>query len=137
MGVKVTREGFEELYANLRSLGERASTFIEPALEQAIKPIHLEAQRLAPYDTSGHHSKHGEGHLKLNIPINRIAKASDNYKITIGWEKGDNSAYFYAKFLEWGTSKMDKQPFMQPAYQRKRNQAFQTFAQEVKRGLGL
>lgn len=137
MAVRVTTQGFEELYANLRRLGETAGPMVEKALEQSIKPIHTEAQRLAPFDDSGHISKRGEGHLKLNVPINKIERAGSQYHISIGWEKGDNSPYFYAKFLEWGTTKMDKQPFMQPAYQRMKNRAFQTFAQEVKKGLGL
>jgi HK97 gp10 family phage protein len=137
MAVKVTMQGFEELYAKLREIEESAGPIVEKALGESIKPIHTEAQRLAPYDVSGHISKRGEGHLKLNVPINNIEKAGSQYHISIGWEKGDNSPYFYAKFLEWGTTKMGKQPFMQPAYQRMKNKAFQTFAQEVKKGLGL
>ncbi|MNO08216.1 hypothetical protein D3C81_2307560 [compost metagenome] len=41
-----------------------------------------------------------------------IKKVKGNLQIVIGWEKSDNSPYFYMKFIEFGTSKQPpKAPF--------------------------
>lgn len=44
-------------------------------------------------------------HAADNIPVKLIKKDS-RLCIVIGWDKGDNSPYFYNKFIEFGTSKM-------------------------------
>lgn len=137
MAVKLDIDGFEEIYAKLKELGASAEGKVNVALEKAIQPIHQEVERTAPYDRKGHRSKRGEGHLKDSVPVNKVEKNGTLHYISVGWKKGDNSPHFYAKFLEWGTSKMKAQPFMQPAYKKRKNKAFETFANEIKKGLGL
>lgn len=134
MAVKVKIEGFEEITAAIKNLGSKADAIVDPALEKAIEPIYKEIKSLAPYDSRPNSSP---GHLKDNIPKNKIIKNGTNHYISVGWEKGDNSDYFYAKFPEWGTSKMVAKPFMQPGYQRKKNEALSVLANEIKKGLGL
>jgi len=140
MAVKVRAEGFENLYAKIKEMGNKAEAVIDTALDKAIEPIYQEVKRLAPYDSSGHKRKYGEGHLKDEIPKNKVTKSGTEHSISVGWEKSDDSKHYYAKFLEWGrsdTSRYRKQPFMQPGYQRKKNKSFEVFEEEMKKGLGL
>lgn len=46
-------------------------------------------------------------HLADNIPIIVRRKLEGYYYMMIGWDKlGRRTPFFYAKYLEWGTSKM-------------------------------
>lgn len=140
MGVKVTTEGIDNIFSELKSMGEKANSIVDEALEKAIKPIYDETVRLANKSKSKKHiSKHGEGHMADEIPKNKEPTVGTNHSYSIGWDKADNSPHFYAKFIEWGTSnpKYPKRPFMQPALDRKQNEAFEIVVQEIKRGLDL
>lgn len=55
---------------------------------------------------SGRKGSRPGAHAADNIPVSKpVTKGSYTY-IVIGWEKSDNSPYFYVEFLEWGTSMM-------------------------------
>lgn len=50
-------------------------------------------------------------HAKDNIPIS-INKVDGRKELTVGWKKGDNSPFYYMKFVEFGSSKVPPQaPF--------------------------
>ncbi|WP_242951287.1 HK97-gp10 family putative phage morphogenesis protein [Clostridium kluyveri] len=36
-------------------------------------------------------------------------------------DRGDNSEIFYGKFIGFGTSKMSARPFLQPAYEKNKD----------------
>lgn len=44
------------------------------------------------------------GHAADNIPLPILRKKKDFIYVVIGWERTDNSPFFYEKFEEWGTS---------------------------------
>lgn len=54
---------------------------------------------------SGRKGSRTYSHSADNIPI-KIKKENGKLTVMIGWDKGDNSPYFYTKFIEFGTSKM-------------------------------
>lgn len=50
-------------------------------------------------------------HAKDNIP-SFISKVNGKKELTVGWKKGDNSPFYYMKFIEFGSSKVPPQaPF--------------------------
>lgn len=54
-------------------------------------------------------------HAIDDIPTSNIKKKKDRLFAVIGWEKSDNSPYFYMKFEEWGTSKRAPHESFYPA----------------------
>lgn len=122
------RETFDAL-----KVSQRKDDIINKSLKKGIVPIHDQIVK----NLKTHVSKIKHKHLKDNIPINEITKDGAKRMITTGFEKSDNSEFFYAKFLEWGTTKQRATPFMQPAYNSKVNKAFEIMQKVVKEELGL
>ena len=131
MSVKITTEGIDELRDELLKLGSKADGIIDNALMVAVKPIHDEMQR------NINKSKLNKKHLKDNIPINKEETIDGNHAVSVGWTKKDNSEFFYSKYLEWGTSKMDASPFMQPAIDKKGKKSYEILVDEITKGLGI
>lgn len=111
----------------------KKNKIIDTALQKAIVTIHDQIVK----NLKGHRSNKKHEHLQDNIPINPIEIKGDVHTISTGFDKDDNSEFFYAKYLEWGTNKMSAKPFMQPAYNSKVKQAFEIMQEVVKEELGL
>lgn len=56
-------------------------------------------------------------HSADNIPLSGVKKKNGYQSITVGWDKSDNSPYFYTKFTEWGTSKIKPFAYMESTKQ--------------------
>lgn len=54
--------------------------------------------------SSGRKGSRPQGHASDNIPKPKLKSKYGQQYIIVGWEKSDNSPYFYMKFEEWGTS---------------------------------
>lgn len=104
-------EGLDELI----KISESLSTSEE--LEEINKKILKDCSNLA-YDTvkpkvhkskdnskSGRKGSRPSGHAADNIPKAKFKKKNGNLYVLIGWEKTDNSPYYYMKMEEWGTTK--------------------------------
>lgn len=52
-------------------------------------------------------------HSSDKVPLSGVKSKNGYQSIMVGWDKSDNSPYFYVKFTEWGTSKMKPQAYMQ------------------------
>lgn len=128
MGAKITLEGLQELTAQIEKLGQNKKAVIINGLQQGAEIIRNDMKKRI-HSTNIKHK-----HLKDNIPI-IISDKNENYQATIGFEKSDNSDFFYAKHLEWGRKKMLARPFMQPAFNSKKKQAFYKLTQTVKEAL--
>jgi HK97 gp10 family phage protein len=127
----VRLEGLYELLAKLQELGNRAARVENQALKAGAEVIQKAASERVP--RSHAHKKH----LADNIIISRV-KTKDGVKyVEVGPTKGDNSEFFYGKFLEWGTSKMAARPFLGPAAAEKRDEVIETMKQVIKDGIGL
>ena len=104
--------------------------------------IQLEIGRLAPYDSTSRNlsKKYSPGqHLKDNITISGfLVDGFGALYVLVGPAKGDtssNSDFFYGKFFEWGTSKMNPRPFVEPAVISKRREALSAMAEELRRAI--
>ena len=103
-----------------------------------IQPAYETAKKTAPRNKKGHIGKYGNGHMADNIPL-KLVRENGLRTIEYGWEKSDNSDYFYAKFVEWGTSnnKYPKQPFINKSMSKNKNKCFNVFSERIRKELGL
>jgi HK97 gp10 family phage protein len=79
--------------------------------KEAEKRIH---KSIDPSKSGRKGSRTGQ-HGRDNIPITSIKKKNDRVFIVVGWEKSDDSPYFYMKMEEWGTSHRSAHPAFLPA----------------------
>ena len=102
MSVKST--GLEEFQAKLKKLSniEKNEAIAEKALRAGAEILREEIERRAPRST------YKGKHLADHVIVSKIV----NGKIKVGFHKD----FFYARFLEWGTSKMPAQTFVEPAF---------------------
>ena len=137
-----TRMDFDGLDAIVKDLNQMSkilnSSIIDDALEEAIQPAYETAKKTAPRNKKGHIGKYGNGHMADNIPLKLVIE-NGMKSIEYGWEKSDNSDYFYAKFVEWGTSnnKYPKQPFINKSMSKNKNKCFNVFSERIRKELGL
>lgn len=139
MATRLDFDGLDAIVKDLNKMNQLLdSSIIDDALEEAIQPAYRQAQKSAPRDKKGHQGKYGDGHMADNIPL-ELVREDGCRSIEYGWEKSDNSDYFYAKFVEWGTSnnKYPKQPFINKSMSKNKNQCFNTFSERIRKELGL
>ncbi|MDT8717606.1 HK97 gp10 family phage protein [Clostridium sp. 19966] len=84
-----------------------------------------------PWNSGRKGSRSGK-HMADNIPISAVKNKNGQLYILVGWEKGDSSPYFYAKFIEygWGTSKNKPQPFLQNSLKEESTEFYNIAKQE-------
>ena len=95
-------------------------------------------KKTAPRNKKGHVGKYGDGHMADNIPL-KLVRENGFRSIEYGWEKSDRSDYYYAKFIEWGTSNQNypKKPFMNKSMSKNKNKCFNVFSERIRKELGL
>ena len=95
-----TIKGLDSLLIKMEGLDNAIKQEVEKEMNKALLPVKVEAISIAPFDT---------GALSRSITIR--TEITDTSII------GKVGAYIhYAKYLEFGTSKMEAQPFLKPAF---------------------
>lgn len=120
--------GVDEILNKLKQIGTNISRLENKALKNAAEPV-LEDARA----TNAFNDKSGK--LRKGLKISNIKKKDGVKYVLVGVDKSDNSKIFYGKFLEFGTSKMAARPFLQPAYEKNKDNIQQTIAETLKEGL--
>ena len=128
MSVDLDFSDIEKLQKRLDEIGRKGSILENKALLAGAEVINKEMVRNAPERT---------GHAKKYLKISKVTKEKGIKVVKVGISKGDNSEAFYLKFHEYGTSKMPARPFMRPAFEKKRKEAFEITHKVIKEGLGL
>lgn len=119
--VSLDVEGMEELLQQLEELGAAVGRAENAALRAGGTVLQEEVIRRAPRSPSprqpsGRQTWRTGQHAADNIEMSNVRTDQDGVKhVLVGTGKGDNSPYFYLKFLEWGTSRLRARPFMGPA----------------------
>lgn len=115
MSIEMEFEGLDELIKKVESLsteeqvegtnkkilkqcGDLAYQTVKPLIHKSKDnsksgPQHKGSPRLVP-----------PGHARDNVPKPKLKKKRGRPYVIVGWEKTDNSPYFYMKMEEWGTS---------------------------------
>lgn len=122
---ELTLEGLEDLLEDVQQLGAKASRVENKALRAGAKVIQEGMSKRAS------RSRLNKPHLADNIEISGVKRRAGTKYI----EVGPGKKFFYGIFLELGTSKMDKRPFMQPTMVADGDKSTQAMAAELKKGL--
>lgn len=139
--IETELEGFDDLEKQLTQLlPDAVKKSLNAALRAASKPVVEEMKRRVSVKS---------GTLKKGISASRTKFSNDHFqaKLQIGptevLDKKDKDADgkgktkdmakdgFYAKFLEFGTSKMHARPFIGPAFDARFNESLDTMLQKL------
>lgn len=120
--------GVDEILNKLQQIGTNISRLENKALKNAAEPVLEDAKA-----TNAFNDKSGK--LRKGLKISNVKNKEGTKYILVGVDKSDNSKIFYGKFLEFGTSKMPAKPFLEPAYEKNKDNIQQTIAETLKEGL--
>jgi len=135
--------GVDQMIAKIKQLNAQASRVENRAIREGAKLMQEAIGRRAPRSqsprqpTSPSQKWRTGQHAADNIKISNVRKDRQGKYALVGVQKRDNSRYFYLKFIEWGTTKMRAQPFMEPTAQEMQQQVLAKIREELKAGLGL
>lgn len=131
MAAQLSLEGLEEILTRVQQLGDQASRIENKALKAGGAVVQKRASELAP------RSRKAKRHMADNIKISGVKTKEGIKYVEVGPTRGDHSEFFYAKFLEFGTSKMTARPFMGPAAKESEGEVLETMKAQLRAGLGL
>ncbi len=110
--------GLDELINNCKKLAgtEIVQNTNKKILKTVGKSVQSTAKKIAPRSAdpwkSGRKGSRTGQHMADVIPLSGVKNKNNSQYITVGWTQSDTSPYFYAKFVEWGTSEQKAQPFL-------------------------
>lgn len=121
-------KGVDQILDKLNQMGANITRLENKALKNAAQPV-LEDVKV----TNAFNDR--SGRLRKGLKISSVKKKEGVKYILVGVDKSDNSKIFYGKFLEFGTSKISARPFLQPAYEKNKEEIQKTIAETLKEGL--
>ncbi|NBI30737.1 HK97-gp10 family putative phage morphogenesis protein [Chengkuizengella marina] len=121
MGFELT--GMKDVLKNLEKMGNQSQEVADEALKAGAEVLRAKMEELAPRSTLN------KEHLANHIIISAIKDG----KLDVGPKQG----FFYAHFLEFGTSKISPQPFAQPAFESCKDEIQRVMANVIKSRLKL
>ena len=136
---KITFDGIDDMMKDLKEMAKLLdSGSVDSALYDAIQPAYKRAKSTAAKNKKGHIGKYGDGHMADNIPL-KLVRDGKTRSIEYGWEKSDNSDYYYSKFVEWGTSNKNypKQPFIYKSMKKEKTVCLNIFSERIREMLKL
>ena len=128
--------GFEDLHRKLRRLGARAGgQSLRAAAMQATLPAFREAKANAPVGTEAHKTYKGRivapGFGQRSVARkSRLSRDRQTVWVMIGVKP---EAFYMVQFVELGTSKMPKAPWLEPAFRRSQNDVIERFGVRLRR----
>ena len=132
MAVSAELEGFENVQKKIEELGRKGSRIANKALADAAQPILEEAKNTRAF-------RRITGRLRAKLEIGGVHKKGGiRYReIGIFADHADKKHPFYAKFHEYGTSHERAHPFLGPAYEKRKREAYTILKEQIKKELGL
>lgn len=128
MAAEIELQGLDDLLNQLQQICDKAGRVENKALKAAAQPVADEMKSLVRVSSIDHQ------HIRDDIQISGVKTKGGLKYIEIGPGKETN---WRAKFLEWGTSKMQAKPFAQPAYEHKKKDVIEIMKQTIAEALGL
>jgi len=116
--------GLKELEEKLSNLEEKLSRALNEALEEIAEKILDDAKNFAPVDT-GALRKSIRTEKKGKLQVSVLAGGGGVINPKTGREVD------YAGYVEFGTSRMAPQPYMQPAFEKNKDEILQIVKEKV------
>lgn len=139
----ITFEGEEQIAKKLSEFYADTESSAEDILQEGAEILKEDARKRAPVSDQGRRygkHKHPPGTLRDSIEVGTIRRTSGKIGIKVGIAKNQyftGEDKFYARFVEFGTSKMLAHPFMRPALVRQRAKIRRLAIDQLKKELGL
>ena len=121
--------GMQELIDNVNKLSSRGTVIKKNALTKAGELVKSSMESKAP------RSALSKTHMADNIEISKVEQENGVDFVQVGPTKGDNSAFFYSKFTEWGTSKMPAQHWAENSVLENKSKINAVIQEELERGI--
>ncbi|MFA5305986.1 MAG: HK97-gp10 family putative phage morphogenesis protein [Candidatus Babeliales bacterium] len=129
--IELETDGFQEMIDALDNMGKEGETVFKKALNEGAKPV-LDAMKRKVYSVL--HKRTGE--LQRNIKIGTVRKLKSGvYSQIVGISKGDITKAFYGKFSEYGSSHEPARPWIRPAFDESKDEAYQKIEEVVFNGI--
>lgn len=123
--------GIDELIAEINRIGGNLVDMSKTAISEAAEIIKQEMENTCPRSNSN------DSHLADNIGISTAQIDSSGVFFYIGPKKINNNEFFYAKFLEFGTTKIRAHPFIETSFMTKKNEAMAKIEEVLRRSLNV
>lgn len=135
-------EGEDLILKNLKSFIMETESASGEVLEEGAEILKKDAQQRAPGPTGRKYGKHPHppGTLKDSIEIGWVYRGKGKVGIKVGIAENEyfkQEDKFYARFVEFGTSKMLAQPFMRPTLVKNRAKIRKLVLEQLKKRVGL
>lgn len=125
MGADMTVNGIDEVLGWAEKTGNNVSKAINPALLAGAEPILTELQHTTAYvDRSGR--------LRKSMKVSKVKTRGGRKFVWVGDVDAEAQ---YAWPLERGSSRAKAHPFMRPAFERKKAEAYQIMRDKLKEAL--
>jgi HK97 gp10 family phage protein len=125
MGVDINLSGMDDLIDQLDLMVSNSKQVIDDALKSAAEPILADAQQTTAFvDRSGR--------LRKSLAISKTQiKKGQTYVLAGSLKKG----IYYARLVEYGHSTARAHPFMAPAFERHKEEAYQIIKEKLTEAL--
>ena len=131
MAVSTELKGFEAVQKKIDELGGKGSRIANKALEDAAQPILEEAKNTRAF-------RHITGRIRDHLKVGDAHKKGGVRYREIGiFASASKTHPFYARYHEFGTVKERARPFLGPAYEKRKKEAYTILKDQIRKGLGL
>ena len=127
-GTEISLEGVDEIISRLNAMNVNMNKLANDALRAAAVPVLEDAKTTSAFVDR-------TGKLRRMLSMSPVRTKEGMKYILVGVDKGDISEIYYAKFIEWGTSRMSARPFLDPAYQHNKYKVLRIIKEKLKEGL--
>lgn len=114
MGVDISIDGIGDLVDQLELMSANVKAVIDSALKAAAEPILADARKTTAF-------KDRSGDLRKSLTVTKTKIKGGQKFVLVG---AFNTGAFYAFMVEYGTTRAKAYPFLAPAFERHREEAY-------------
>jgi HK97 gp10 family phage protein len=128
--MSIELRGVDQMLNDIRRrLGNASARLESKALRAAAEPMAEDMRKRVKISRRQYKESR---HMQEDIRVSRVVRREGRKYVLIGPTRKTN---WRAHFLEYGTSKMPAQPFIEPAFHAKKRESLMTLADEFRKGL--
>lgn len=129
--IELDTKAFQQMIDALDSMGKDGEKIFTEALDNGAAVI-LPVMKRKVYQVLHRRT----GNLYENIKTGKVRKLKNGvYSQIVGISKGDISKAYYGKFSEWGSSHEPARPWIRPAFDESKDEAYQRIKSTIMDGV--